>query len=347
MALLSAVSAYISQAVFNQPISWGTAFSRSFKDWYTYGLLSLGILWFCERNRFDGARVWRWVGRHLLAALVFSAGYVTTLSWLLSGEISVQTGEILTFSFLLKKMGLHYLALNLMMYWLVVLGHLGWHYYTRYREREVAAAQLQKELVEARLQTLRMQLNPHFLFNALHAVSALIHENPDLADRVLARLSDMLRLSLDQSKPQEVSLLEELSFLERYLEIEQTRFADRLQVQQQLEPGVERALVPYLILQPLVENAIRHGIEPSPEPGLLRIRVARKADELELRVSDNGMGLGGSDKTPAREGIGLSNTRSRLKHLYGEAFRMDVREGLSRGVEAVIGIPFHEQPLAH
>jgi len=343
MALLSTVSAYISQAVFNQPITWGTAFSRSFKDWYTYGLLALGILWFCGRNRFDSARVWRWIGFHLLAALVFSLCYVTALSWLLAGEISVQTGEILTFTFLLKKMGLHYVALNLMMYWLVVFGHLGWHYYTRYREREVLAAQLQKELVEARLQALRMQLNPHFLFNALHAVSALIHSNPDVADRVLARLSELLRLSLDQSKPQEVPLLEELAFLERYLEIEQTRFEDRLEVKKQIGPGTEKALVPYLILQPLVENAIRHGIEPSPDHGVVLIQVTRSNGDLELRVTDNGMGLSRSNRTSTREGIGLANTRSRLKHLYGDAFQMEVSEASPRGVNATIRIPFHER----
>jgi LytS/YehU family sensor histidine kinase len=305
--------------------------------------LAVGILWFCGKNRFDSAHVWRWIGRHLLAALLFSLCYVTALSWLLAGEISVQTGEILTFSYLLKKMGLHYVALNLMMYWLVVLGHLGWHYYTQYREREVVAAQLQKELVEARLQALRMQLNPHFLFNALHAVSALIHDNPDLADRVLARLSDLLRLSLDQSKPQEVPLHEEFAFLDHYLEIEQTRFADRLEVQKQVEPGAENALVPFLILQPLVENAIRHGIEPSPDPGLLRIQAVRKNGELHLRVSDNGMGLSNWAKTSKGEGIGLSNTRSRLKHLYGAAFRMEVREATPRGVETIISIPFHER----
>src|SRR2546423_12618031 len=171
------------------------------------------------------------------------------------------------------------------------LGLLGWLYYRRYRERELHTAELQRELVEARLEALRMQLNPHFLFNTLHAVSALIHENPEGADRVVARLSELLRLSLDQSKPQEVPLHEEMAFLDRYLEIEQTRFADRLKVERQVPPDVERALVPYLILQPLVENAIRHGIEPREDRGNIIIAARRSDGMLQLRITDNGAGL--------------------------------------------------------
>ena len=122
-----------------------------------------------------------------------------------------------------------------------------------------------------RLDALRMQLNPHFLFNALHAISALIHEKPEAADRMIARLSDLLRLSLDQSKPQEVPLREELDFLDHYLDIEQARFEDRLKVDKQIEPATLEALVPYLVLQPLVENAIHHGIEPREDTGHLTI----------------------------------------------------------------------------
>jgi sensor histidine kinase YesM len=227
------------------------------------------------------------------------------------------------------------------MYWFVVFAHLGWSYYQGYRERERQTAALQKELVEARLEALRMQLNPHFLFNTLHAVSSLIHDDPDAADRIIARLSELLRLSLDQSKPQEVSLQEELAFLDRYLDIELTRFADRLKVQKQIEPGVQDALVPYLLLQPLVENAIRHGIEPREDAGHLEIRAQRNNGKLQLSVIDDGAGLSGSAATQPREGIGLSNTRSRLRHLYGENFRFELVEVSGGGLAAQIEIPYH------
>jgi two-component system, LytTR family, sensor kinase len=343
LALLSSVEAYVSQLAWDKPISWALALRRSFKDWYSYGLLSIGILWFCGRNRFEPGRTGRWIAAHLGAALVFSAIWIAMSSWLVAGERSVQTGQILTFTYLVKKLAVHYCVMNLLMYWLVVLGHLGWDYYQRLRERDVQTAELQRELVEAKLDALRMQLNPHFLFNTLHAVSALIHEDPEAADRVVARLSELLRLSLDQSKPQEVPLHEELAFLDRYLEIEQTRFADRLKVQKQVSPDVERALVPYLILQPLVENAIRHGIEPREDQGNVIIGARRSNGMLELRVTDNGAGLANQPAASAREGIGLSNTRSRLRHLYGENYRLELASAAGGGLEARIDIPYRTE----
>jgi LytS/YehU family sensor histidine kinase len=228
-----------------------------------------------------------------------------------------------------------------------VLAHLGWTYYQGFREREKQTAALQRELVEARLEALRMQLNPHFLFNTLHAVSSLIHDDPEAADRVVARLSELLRLSLDHSKPQEVSLNEELAFLDRYLEIELTRFADRLKIERQIDPGVRNALVPYLILQPLVENAIRHGIEPREDSGHLAICARRNDGSLELRVTDDGAVLADPGAAHPREGIGLSNTRSRLRHLYGENFRFELVEARGGGLEARIEIPYHVETPAH
>jgi LytS/YehU family sensor histidine kinase len=282
------------------------------------------------------------VAIHSAAGLVFAGIYAVFTAWLVAGERSVmQPGQILTFTYLIKMCCLHYLVAYLIVYWIVVLGHLGWYSYHRNREREVETAELQRELIAARLEALRMQLNPHFLFNTLHAVSALIHENPEAADRVVARLSELLRLSLDQTKPQEVPLSEELAFLDRYLEIEKTRFAERLQVQKIIDPGVQQALVPYLILQPLVENAIRHAIEPREDLGRLGILACRKNGRLELRVRDNGNGLSHPKDPPAREGIGLSNTRSRLRHLYGEDFRLELAAAEGGGLEAFMEIPFH------
>jgi len=341
LALLSSLGAYVSGAGADQIVPWGPLLRQEFKDWYACGVLSLAVLWFCGRNRLEPGKTKRWVLVHFAAACVFSIIYAVATSWLVAGEQSVMIpGKILTFSFLLKKMALHYFVLNLIMYWLVVFGHLGWHYYQRYGERELQAAELQRELVVARLDALRMQLNPHFLFNTLHAISALIHEDPEAADRMVARLSELLRLSLDQSKPQEVPLSEEIAFLDRYLEIESTRFGDRLKIEKHIEPGAEEAIVPFLVLQPLVENAIRHGIEPREDPGHISIGAHRHNGMLELSVIDNGVGLSGEPAARAREGIGLSNTRSRLSHLYGTEFRFDLATIAAGGLEARITIPY-------
>jgi two-component system LytT family sensor kinase len=341
MACLTAFESYLAQLKYDKPVSWSLALRRSFKDWYSYGFLAIGIIWFCGKNRLEHGHAGRWVLRHLAAALVFSAAYVVAMSWLLTGEPSVQqAGQILKFEDLIKKLALHYCGMNLILYWIVVFGHSGWHYYQRFRERELQTMQLQRELSDARLEALRMQLNPHFLFNTLHAISALIHENPEAADRVLARLSELLRLSLDQSKPQEVPLSEELAFLDRYLEIEQTRFSDRLKIEKEIAPDTREALVPYLILQPLVENAIRHGIEPREDEGKLAIRARRNNGSLELQVIDNGAGIPQNGNDPVREGIGLSNTRSRLRHLYGEKSLLELRSAQGGGLEARIEIPF-------
>ncbi len=340
-ALLAAGGGYVCQMGTQQPVAWVPLIRQELKDWYACAVLSVGVFWFCGRNRLEPGRTGRWVALHTVASLVFSCAYALLTAWLVTGERSVMhPGKILTFSYVIKTVGIQYFVMNLIMYSLVVFAHLGWHYYQRFREREVQTAELQRELVEARLAALRMQLNPHFLFNTLHAVSALIHDNPEAADRVVARLSELLRLSLDQSKPQQVPLSEELAFLDRYLEIEQTRFADRLKVDKDIEPSVQQALVPYLILQPLVENAIRHGIEPREDPGHVGIRARRSNGRLELQVADNGAGLKPGASPPPREGIGLSNTRSRLRHLYGEDFRLELAEAAGGGLEARIEIPF-------
>jgi two-component sensor histidine kinase len=340
-ALLSALSAYVSELGMSHPVEWGPLLRQEFKDVYTCAALAVGIFWFCNRNRLEPGRTARWVSLHVVGALVFYATYLTMTSWLVAGERSVlHPGQILTFSTLVHRLWMHYLFTTPFMYWFFVFAHSGWHYYRRFRERELDSAQLQHELVQARLDALRMQLNPHFLFNTLHAVSALIHENPDAADRVVARLSELLRLSLDSSKPQVVPLSEELAFLDRYLEIEQTRFGDRLHVDRRIDPEAQDALVPYLILQPLVENAIRHGIENREDQGQLSIEARRSNGRLQLRVRDNGNGIEPAEPLTPNEGIGLSNTRSRLRHLYQGDFRLELAGSPDGGTEARIDIPF-------
>jgi len=345
IALLSSLGAYVSGLGLDQGVQWGPLWRQEFKDWYVSAVLAIGVLWFCGKNRLEPGKTKRWLLAHLAAACLFSALYVFLTSWWVAGERSVLHPEkILTFSYVLKRMGIHYFVMNLIVFWLVVFGYVGWHYYQRYCEREFQAAELRRELVEAKLNALRMQLNPHFLFNTLHAISALIHEDPEAADRMVARLSELLRLSLDQTKPQEVPLSEELSFLDRYLEIECTRFGDRLKIERQVQDEAQSAMVPFLLLQPLVENAVRHGIEPREKTGHIAIVARRNNGMLELRVRDDGAGLPTTDAPPARQGVGLSNTQSRLKHLYGEHFKFELSDLPEGGLEARIAIPYSSKP---
>ena len=211
-------------------------------------------------------------------------------------------------------------------------------YYRKYRERELRAAELEKRLAQAKLQALQMQLNPHFLFNTLHSISSLMHKDVEAADRMIMRLGDLLRAALESSDTQEVGLRQELEFLKRYLEIEQTRFGDRLKIKLNIAPDTLEAQVPNLILQPLVENAIKHGIEPRSKPGCIELSAHRVNGELALEVCDNGVGL--RDDQAIDEGVGLSNTRARLRELYGEAHRFELRAGPEGGLLVHLTIPF-------
>ena len=225
-------------------------------------------------------------------------------------------------------------------YWMVIgLSH-GIDYYRKYRERELRASQLETRLAQSRLDALRMQLHPHFLFNTLNSISVLMSEDVTAARRMLTRLSDLLRASLDNAATHEVSLREELEFLNNYLQIEQTRFHDRLTVRMDIDPAALTANVPNLILQPLVENAIRHGIAPRAQPGVIDIAAARENGMVRLKVSDNGAGLGSAGAAGLTKGIGLANTQARLEQLYGTNHSFEMRSPNGGGLEVTILIPF-------
>jgi two-component sensor histidine kinase len=227
---------------------------------------------------------------------------------------------------------------NIVYYWLLVgVGH-GLEYYGALRQREAQNALLSRRLVQAELHLLKSQLQPHFLFNTLHAISALMHRDVKAADRMLARLSQLLRAALDYSGTHEVSLREELEFLEPYVEIEQARLGDRLALEIDVGPNVLEARVPHMILQPLVENAIRHGIAPRACPGRVVIRARGSRDVLDLEVWDDGPGL--ANGKAANGGLGLTNTRARLQQLYGEHFRFEPRNAPQGGFQVGITIPF-------
>jgi LytS/YehU family sensor histidine kinase len=228
---------------------------------------------------------------------------------------------------------------EMMTYWAVVgLSH-ALDFHRESQERALTAAQLEARLAEAQLQALQRQLHPHFLFNTLHTISTLMHRDPDAADEMLERLSDLLRITLDRISVQQVRLEDELEFVEKYLEIERARFGERLRVQFAVDPTVLDAWVPTLLLQPLVENAVRHGIAPKVGGGMLHIVADRDGDRLRLVVRDNGHGLPADTLHAFNKGVGLSNTRSRLEHLYGARHLFEFRRPEEGGLAVTVVIP--------
>jgi two-component system, LytTR family, sensor kinase len=229
---------------------------------------------------------------------------------------------------------------SLLLFWeQLAVGH-GLRYYRESRDRALRAARLEAQLARAQLQVLRLQLQPHFLFNTLHAISALLHRDPEAADRMIALLSDLLRLSLEDAGAAEVALRRELEFVDRYLEIEKARFAERLDVSLRVQPEALDALVPAFLLQPLVENAVQHGAARAGGRGTLGIGARRCDGRVELSVWDNGPGFAG-DRSG---GIGLHNTRARLVQLYGGDHAFEIRPAEAGGVEVRLSLPYRPAP---
>jgi hypothetical protein len=228
---------------------------------------------------------------------------------------------------------------NVPIYWVIVTIVQAMTYHRRSQEKERMALALRARLADAKLDALRMQLHPHFLFNTLNAISTLVHKDPHAADEMIANLSELLRGALETTE-QEIPLRQELEFLDRYLEIQQARFGERLRVEKQVDASALEVRVPTLILQPLVENAIRHGIEPIPTPGVVTIRAQRQQDLLLLSVRDNGPGVKPNVKP---SGIGLNNTQARLQELYGPRGYLVMKTGSEGGCSVDLQIPVREK----
>ena len=233
-------------------------------------------------------------------------------------------------------------------YLLIAITSYAFSYYSRYREGQVRTFQLEAQLSQAQLQALKMQLHPHFLFNTLHSISALLNKDPELARKMITRLGDFLRLTLENSGTQEVTLKQEMEFLSCYLEIERIRFQDRLRTNIDVPPQTLGAKVPNLILQPIVENAILHGIAPRSTPGLIEIEAKQRNGSLRIQVRDNGPGLSGhrTSENMFKKGLGLANTETRLERLYGAAHLFDLSDNPDGGLIVTLEIPFHQDGAA-
>jgi signal transduction histidine kinase len=313
--------------------------------WYAWALLAPAIIWIASRVRIERQTWYRSVGTHVLAGMAFAEVHIVAQETFRRG-LAVYNGRTIASPFLwrLKSAMIQYMDWEMMTYWAIIGLAFAVTYYREAQDRTIAAAKLETKLVETQLQTLQSQLHPHFLFNTLHAISALMHSNVDEADRMLARLAALLRMTLDNVGQQEVPLKEELDFLERYLEIEQTRFRDRLTVKFDVPPEALDALVPWMLLQPLVENAIKHGISPKPGPGTIEVLAHGENNRLVLEVKDDGVGLSQDALTALQSGIGLSTTRARLHHLFGRDYQFEFhRRTNTKGITVKVVVPWRTE----
>jgi hypothetical protein len=273
---------------------------------------------------------------HILAAFLISIAH--SLFWiamLVMRPYDRMTAELSDIP--IRKLVLARLSPELAVCVIVVGLAMAFDFYERYRERAVAAAQLEASVADARLHALELQLQPHFLFNTLNAVSALIrNQRNQEAVQMVSGLSDLLRYTLDHAGEQHVALEEEVAVLRRYLEIQHVRFPDRMTFDIDLAPEARRAAVPVLLLQPLAENAVRHGIAQSAGPGVVEVRAYRNQGTLRIEVFNSGTLV-----TPSKAGIGVRNTRERLHHLYGAHGSFDLAAS-ERGVIASVSIPWSE-----
>jgi two-component sensor histidine kinase len=348
IGMLEAGQNLMMQYLSNRPPSTWKALLVGISDWYIWAALTPFVLLVVHYCPF-GQRSWP-VSLFLHIVLsVMCASLVIQL--MIPVLVSVQLDLDWTRRYNVsdshevgaRLLGLRF-AVYLIVYWTIVgVGH-ALAYYRKYREREMQAILLGSRLAQAQLQMLKLQLQPHFLFNTLNAISALMHQDVELADQMLAHLAQLLRTTLESGGTQEVPLKHELEFVELYLEIEQARFGPRLVVKMDASADTMDASVPNLILQPLVENAIRHGIAPRPETGHIEIRARRSNCQLRVEIMDDGPGLPSDPSTPVREGVGLANTRARLRQMYGDAHQFILANRSDGGLVVTVSIPFREIP---
>ncbi len=311
--------------------------------WLAWIVLVPVALWLRRRCPVERGTLKRALPVHLAAVLLLCAvhsGIVLLMNWLIMQSDQPFDQQLIA---LLTYWWVRDLSFCVLFYGLILGIGSASDYYRQFRERELRASQLEAQLAQAQLQMLKMQLHPHFLFNTLNGITGLVRDNDNAAAvQMLVGLSDLLRQTLDNAGKQEVRLSEELEWLELYLKLQQIRFSDRLRVSIQAAPETLDALVPNLITQPLVENAIRHGLQPRAAPGSVSLSAWRSNGRLELRICDDGVGLPEGWRMTDSKGVGLLNTEARLQQLYGADFVFEVRNREQGGAEALLAIPLRQ-----
>jgi two-component system LytT family sensor kinase len=339
LGLVSTALAWQFTRSLGKPVTyWRSLVILNCTYWYVWAIVTPAIVWLSQHFRLERQGLWRALVIHVPAVAIFSFGHIAAMAgtqwWLATVE-----GRTFWFWQYFRRSSLENFDWEMITYFAIAgLSHAVL-YYREAHDRAIRTSQLETKLVEAQMAALQQQLHPHFLFNTLHAISALMHRDVEAADRTLMRLSDLLRLTLDNIGRQEVTLKTELEFLTKYVEIEQTRFADRLTVRFDIQPDTLDAMVPNLVLQPLVENAIKHGVAKKTEPGHIDITARRETDKLRLEVRDDGVGLSDDSWTALQKGIGVSTTRARLEHLFGADYRFEFHRR-SPGLAVVVVFPW-------
>lgn len=307
---------------------------------YLWGAFAPFIFRFSRRFRveFRSPRI-RNLGVQLPAIVLLAAVHELLLLSVLWSISSRARAEIpVLYAYYARHFGYGF-YIDLIIASLIVLGSHALLYYDDFRAGQLEQSSLKTQLAQAQLRALKMQLHPHFLFNTLHSISSLVQEDPPKANTMIARLGDFLRLTLDNSDQELVTLREETEFLRCYLDIEQVRFGDRLEVAFEMEPATLSAQVPHLILQPVVENAVQHAVAPRTAQTQIGIKAARRNGLLRVEIKDNGPGAS-SDELRTDRGLGLNNVRARLNQIYGQDFRLELRNDPGGGFSVTMEIPF-------
>jgi two-component system LytT family sensor kinase len=317
---------------------WQRSLLASLAQWWSWGAMAFVIVAVDKRLPFTSRQMAGRIVTHLCLSPIFTAAYIYLFAAVLA-LLRLNSWQQLLNSQLLLNAFRGMFLWSALVYCLIVGVWQAYLYHQRYLSGELRVERLERNFAEARLNALRMQLDPHFLFNALNTISSQVEREPRLTRQMIEHLGDLLRLSLENKDRQEVALAEEIAFLDHYLAIQQIRFGDRLKFESRVDPKLRYALVPDLILQPLVENAIRHGISVRASGGSVIFSARELGDQLELRVADDGVGLPQGWSLESSPGLGLTVTRERVLGLYGSAGRMAVRRLRSGGTEAVILLP--------
>lgn len=338
LTMLFALQQWGVQTIVRRQVTLGTALQLQAVTWGLWLALLPAIAGVVRRDPLGGRPTTGWWVRNLTIGLLLVSTHIVLASigrWLLDVSVTSDLSNAIAngFSAGFASNCLRYSAI------VGVLHAVAYHHMVRVREQR--AAQLETDLARAQLGNVAAYLRPHFLFNTLNSIAILIADDPKLTERMVAELSDLLRASLTAEPQRQVRLDEELAFTDKYLAIERVRFPDRLRVRVEASEEARRALVPHLILQPLVENAIRHGIAPLEAGGSVAVAAARHNGHLQVIVRDDGVGVTPDDLAePVGTGIGLLGVRARLTSLYGSDHQFDVRSGEPSGTVATIEIPY-------